>query len=66
MREEGWVQCQICGELHKIKIHNLSDDNLYITAQCPNCRDETKHIYCGEDEADIYYYYNVNVDPRYY
>lgn len=65
MKEDGWVQCQICGHLHKVKIQ-LSEDDLYIDEYCPKCRDDTKSVYCGKDEKDIYYYYNVNVDPRYY
>lgn len=68
MGEEGWVQCQcqVCGELHKTKIHNMSEDDLFIKEYCPRCRDETKHLWCGEDETEIYFYYNLNVDPRYY
>ena len=65
MGEEGWVQCQVCGELHKVKIQ-LSEDGLYIDEWCPKCRDETKHIWCGEDETEIYYYYNANLDSRYF
>lgn len=64
MREEIWVQCQCCGNLHK-EIVSLSDSDLYIKTYCPKCRDETKHLWCGEDETDIYIYYNVNLDPRY-
>jgi hypothetical protein len=66
MGKEGLVQCQCCGTVHKTTIRNLSDDDLFIEQWCPRCRDETKHIYCGENVTDIYYYYNVNVDPRFY
>lgn len=65
MGEVGWVQCQVCGALHKVKIQ-LSEDDLYIEEWCPKCRDETKHLWCGEDETEIYMYYNLNADPRYY
>ena len=65
MKEEGWVQCQVCGKLKKMKIQP-SEDDLYIYEYCPHCRDETKHLWCGEDETEIYVYYNVNVDPRYF
>ena len=68
MGDMVWVQCQACGKLHKIKNKDasISDDALYIQLHCPHCRDSTKHLNCGEDETEIYYYYNVNLDPRYY
>ena len=65
LKDDGWVQCQACGYLHKEKIQ-LSEDDLYIDKYCPKCRDETKHLWCGEDETEIYMYYNLNVDSRYY
>ena len=65
MKEEGWAQCQTCGHLHKAKIKDISEDDLYIETHCPKCRDETKHIWCGRQE-DIYINYNLNLDPRYY
>ena len=65
MGEDGWVQCQVCGALYKTKVH-ISEDDLYIEVHCPKCRDDTKHLYCGEDETEIYYYYNANLDQRYY
>jgi hypothetical protein len=66
MKEEGYVQCQVCGELHKAKIYSLLEDDLYIEEFCPKCRDETKHLWCGENETDIYIHYNANLDSRYY
>ena len=66
MKEEGWGQCQVCGALHKIKTKDASDEDLFIDEYCPRCRDGTKHLWCGEDETEIYYYYNANLDPRYY
>ena len=66
MGKEVWVQCQECGELHKVKTKDISDEDLYIEEYCPRCRDETKHLWCGKDETEIYIYYNLNIDPRYY
>ena len=66
MGSNVWVQCQVCGEVHQIEIRNMSKDDLYIITRCPGCRDETKHLWCGENKEDIYMYYNVNVDPRFY
>ena len=69
MREGVWVQCTECGELHKVKSKDasISDDDLYTEPIfCPRCRDGTKHLWCGEDETDVYIYYNANLDSRYY
>lgn len=60
-----WLQCQMCGELHREKI-NLEDDNIYIQLKCPKCRDGTTQLIIGNDLDDLYLYCNVNVDPRYY
>ena len=65
MKEEVWVQCQECGELHKQDIRHSIED-IYITLHCPRCRDGTTHLICSEDESEIYSLYNVNADPRYY
>lgn len=69
MGKTVWVQCQTCGELHKVNSNDasISDDDLYTEPiWCPRCRDGTKHLNCGEDETDIYIYYNTNLDSRYY
>jgi hypothetical protein len=65
MKEEGWAQCQCCGELHKIEVCSLSEDDLFIKEYCPHCRDETKHLLCG-DQDEIYINYNANIDPRHF
>lgn len=66
MGDKVWVQCQCCGETHQTKVHNVSEDDLYITTRCPCCRDETKHLWCGENREDVYMYYNANLDPKYF
>lgn len=65
MIEDGLVQCQRCGHVHKTKVQ-LSDDDLYVYKYCPKCRDETSSLYCGKDKTDVYIYYNINLDARYY
>lgn len=63
---KGWIfQCQSCGALHKLKIEYDIESDLYIKMECPRCRDETNHLWCGLED-DIYQLYNVNLDPRYY
>lgn len=68
MGDVVYVQCQVCGIVHKVqsKETSISDDDLYTEVFCPKCRDGTQHLWCGEDETEIYVYYNLNVDPRYY
>lgn len=69
MGDAVWVQCQNCGKLHRVKSKDasISNDGLYTEPiWCPKCRDGTKHLNCGEDETEIYYYYNANLDSRYY
>ena len=65
MVKEVWMQCQCCGALYKKKIeYNIEDT--YIQGECPKCRDETTNLICGENEDELYWWYNVNVDPQYY
>ena len=66
MGDAVWAQCQVCGHLHKVKMRDISEDDLYIEEHCPRCRDGTKHLWCGENKEDVYIYYNLNTDPRYY
>ena len=64
-KQESTFQCQVCGDLHTLKTRHNIDSELFITAHCPKCRGETKHLWCG-DGQDVYIYYNLNIDPRYY
>jgi hypothetical protein len=69
MGDKVWVQCQKCGKLHRVKSKDasISDDDLYTEPLwCPRCRDGTKHLNCGEDDTEIYMYYNANLDSRMY
>ena len=69
MSGEVWVQCQNCGKLCRVESKNVSvlDDDLYTDPiWCSCCKNYTKHLDCGNDEVDIYFYYNVNLDPRIY
>ena len=66
MGDKVWVQCQCCGELHKVKTNDTSDEDVFIYEYCPKCRDETKHLLIGEHQDDVYVWGNANLDPRYY
>lgn len=59
-----WVQCQCCGMIYKIQ-QKLPVDALMIKAECPTCNGMTA-LNCGENESDIYLYYNSNLDRRHY
>lgn len=62
-----WLQCQVCGELHREKIDNYNiEDDIYIRLKCSKCRDSTTQLVIGDNLDDLYLYSNVNVDPRYY
>lgn len=66
MGKQSIWQCSVCGNILKTKEDINITDDLYITMKCSKCRDDTPHLFCGNDEKDLYYYYNVNIDPRYY
>jgi hypothetical protein len=69
MGDKVWVQCSKCGNLTKVKSKDtsISEDDLYTKPMwCGLCRDETKHIWCGADETDIYINYDANLDRRYF
>ena len=62
-KEKTWVQCQFCGHLYQVESYVPIDVSI-INSICPKCEYE-KALNCGSDE-DIYRYYNVNLDERYY
>lgn len=66
MGEEGWVQCSVCGKVHKVEVCNSPEDYLFVEEFCPRCRDETKHLWVGDKEEDLYLYYDPTCDHRYY
>lgn len=59
-----WVQCQKCGKIHRIR-RKLKVDQIYVTINCSRCGKATG-LNLGDDKDQIYEYYNVNIDPRYY
>lgn len=59
-----YVQCQRCGGIYKIP-QKLPIDASIIKAECPACGGNTA-LNCGEDESEIYLYYNSSLDGRFY
>ena len=68
MGDKVFVQCQVCGHLHKIKMKDasISDDDLYTKLYCPRCRDGTKHLLIGEHQDSIYEAGDTFLDERYF
>lgn len=63
-RTKTFVQCQTCGKIFQIP-YEVEIDKLYITTECLHCG-QTQCLNLGDKEEDIYIYYNVNLDRRYY
>lgn len=63
-KKNTFIQCQTCGKIYQIP-YEIEIDKLYITAKCPGCGDTTG-LNLGDKKEDIYEFYNVNLDPRYY
>lgn len=67
MREiEGgtYLQCCNCGEIFRVK-RKYKDEALYIKSLCSRCGNR-KALNLGEDKSDIYLYYDVTKDDRYF
>lgn len=63
-KKRTYVQCQTCGRIFQIP-YTVEIDKLYIEAECSNCGESTG-LNLGDQEEEIYNFYNVNVDPRFY
>ena len=66
MSRGQWFQCQSCGNLYYTNTRFDIENDLFVTIECEHCRDETNHLWVGENSEDLYIYGNLNVDPRYY
>lgn len=64
--DKYYFQCQVCGNIHCVETQFNIEDDLFIELKCGHCRDDTKHIWVGDSEADVYIYGNLNLDSRYY
>ena len=65
---EQFYQCNQCGEIHRSYIKKVKDLNndIYYETYCPKCQEVVKHLWVGQDEGEISYYYDVTLDKRYY
>ena len=61
-----FLQCCSCGHIHRQQIQ-CNDDDLYIDSiRCEKCKQRVKHLRCGEESLDVYMYYDVVLDKRFY
>ena len=64
-KQQGvWAQCTQCGAVDFFDI-SIPIDTLYINIACKKC-DNNKMLNCGNNQEDIYKYYNCSLDSRYY
>lgn len=61
-----YLQCVNCGNIH-MENFQCEDDDLYIeNIKCEHCKKTSKHLRCGDDPSQIYTYYDVVLDERFY
>lgn len=60
----SWIQCTTCGEMHK-SCSEYPIDEMYVNDYCPNCN-SYKGLHLGNREEEIYEFYDVNLDVKYY
>ena len=66
-KQKAQYQCMNCGHLHWIEDPpNIDEDELYIRMKCESCKKTANHLWVGEDPSDLYLYYDLNKDSRYY
>lgn len=63
-KRNTFIQCQTCGKIY-LTPYEIEIDKLYIIADCPHCGMATG-LNLGDKEEDVYEFYNINVDPRFY
>lgn len=68
MRKDKEIfQCSCCGNIHKVdERYKPRGDDIYATLWCQQCGEYTRHLYCGDDDNEIYALYDLNKDLRYY
>ena len=63
-KQGNWIQCQNCGEIYRAP-YTIEISKLYVEAQCPVCENDVG-LNLGMEKDDLYYFYNANMDNRYY
>lgn len=65
MERGTWLQCQHCGYIYHVD-KEVPMKYMYVNAWCPHCAEYARHLNCGSQAEDVYYYYNPNLDDRIY
>ena len=65
MERGTWLQCQHCGHIYHVD-KEVPMEYMYVRAYCACCNKYERHLNCGDQLEDAYYYYNPNLDERYY
>ena len=64
-KSEGrtFLQCTDCGKIYRVD-RAYSIESLYVDSFCPRCNNG-RALNIGNDEMDLYLYYDVTKDSRY-
>lgn len=62
--KQTYLQCCHCGKIYTVN-RKSNIEQLYINSVCPNCS-HGKSINLGDDPDDIYLFYDVTLDERYF
>lgn len=66
-KPKAQFQCMNCGTLSWMEDPpDIDESELYIKIRCNHCKQMTNQLWVGNKPEDLYLYYDVNVDPRYY
>jgi transcription elongation factor Elf1 len=66
-KQKSRFQCMNCGHLHWIEDQPEIDENeLYIEIRCKKCKQVVNHLWVGNVPEDLYLYYDVTKDSKYY
>ena len=66
-KQKSRYQCMNCGHLHWIEDPpEINDDELYTETKCKKCQRITNHLWVGDTPEDLYLYYDVTLDSKYY
>ena len=66
-KKKAQFQCMNCGHLHWIEDPpDIDEDELYTKLWCKCCKCDTNQLWVGERPEDLYIYYDLNRDPRYF
>ena len=66
-KPKAQFQCMHCGHLHWIEDPpNIDEDELYTVMKCKSCKQITNHLWVGNQPEDLYLYYDVSKDERFY